>query len=178
MALTPYLHLMYLWNTSQRLPGFRSPLGFLLTNTSNVLEQHCRRRLSMHLDYTSHLFKQVSNLKSLSYTSPPDTVSPEMPLFCFTNDQCSSTAARRWDLLRHATLLCSKQVSLAPPGSTRKALYQSRDKQPLGVWAHRSLSTSLQHFVVADACISNKLQFISHPTGNLHQLEAIFNRSW
>lgn len=32
----------------------------------------------MHLDYTSHLFKQVSNLKSLSYMSPPYTISPEV----------------------------------------------------------------------------------------------------
>lgn len=80
----------------------------------------------MLLDYTSHLFKQVSKLKSLSYTLPPYTIAPELTAFCFTNEQYSSIAAPRGDLLRHAILLCPKQVSLVPPGSTRKALYQRR----------------------------------------------------
>lgn len=171
MALTPYLHLMYLWNTSQILPGFRSPLGFLLTSISYVLEQHCRRRLSMHLDYTSHLFKQVSNLMPLSYMSPPYTISPEKPAFCFTNDKNSSTAACRGDLLRHATLLCPKQVSLVPHGSTRKALYQSTDIQPSGVWAHRSLN--LPSALCRCWCLHFKVQYFT-PSRELAPIRSNF----
>lgn len=129
----------------------------------------------MHLDYTSHLFKQVSNLKSLSYTLPPYTISPEVTAFCCTSEHCSSIAAPRGDLLRHATLLCPKQVSLVPPGSTSKAFYQSRDKQPSDVWACRSLSTSLQKFVVADACISNEVQYFT-PSRELAPIRSNFQQ--
>lgn len=134
-----------------------------------------QKRLSMHLNYTSHLFKQVSNFKSLSYTSPPYTISPEITAFCFTSEQYSSITAPRGELLRHATLV-SKTSFTSPTWKYQESTLPEQRDSPQ-VSGHTRLSQPpFSSFLLLTLAFQTKFS-ISHQTGNLHQSEEIFNRA-
>lgn len=112
----------------------------------------------MHLNYTSHLFKQVSNFKSLSYTSPPYTISPEITAFCFINEQYSSITAPRGELLRHATLV--SKTSFTSSTWKYQELYQSKETALRCLGTHVSLS--LPSAVSCCSCLHSKQSSVFH----------------
>lgn len=129
----------------------------------------------MHLDYTSHLFKQVSNLKSLSYTLPPYTISPEVTAFYFSNKFFHSSSQRGSPEACHP-LVSERSFS----SSTWK--YQESTLPEQRQTALRCLGTQVSLNLPSEVCCCCCFHFkrssvISHQAGNLHQLEAIFNKS-